>query len=81
MWWRRDKATSKEQSIQITASTNLGDDEVDRLVREAKDNETMDLQQRQVVESRNAADSLIYATEKSVKELGDKVPLSDREQD
>jgi molecular chaperone DnaK len=76
----KDKATSKEQSIQITASTNLGDDEVDRLVREAKENETMDLQQRQVVESRNAADSLIYATEKSVKELGDKVPLSDREQ-
>ena len=76
----KDKATSKEQSIQITASTNLGDDEVDRLVREAKDNETTDLQQRQVVESRNAADSLIYATEKSVKDLGDKVPLSDREQ-
>ena len=76
----KDKATSKEQSIQITASTNLGDDEVDRLVREAKDNETMDLQQRQLVESRNAADSLIYATEKSVKDLGDKVPLSDREQ-
>ena len=75
----KDKATSKEQSIQITASTNLSDDEVDRLVREAKDNETMDLQQRQVVESRNAADSLIYATEKSVKDLGDKVPLSDRE--
>ena len=76
----KDKATSKEQSIQITASTNLSDDEVDRLVREAKDNETTDLQQRQVVESRNAADSLIYATEKSVKDLGDKVPLSDREQ-
>lgn len=76
----KDKATSKEQSIQITASTNLADDEVDRLVREAKENETVDLQQRQVVESRNAADSLIYATEKSVKDLGDKVPLSDREQ-
>ena len=76
----KDKATSKEQSIQITASTNLGDDEVDRLVREAKENETVDLQQRQVVESRNAADSLIYATEKSIKDLGDKVPLSDREQ-
>ena len=76
----KDKATSKEQSIQITASTNLSDDEVDRLVREAKDNETADLQQRQLVESRNAADSLIYATEKSLSELGDKVPLSDREQ-
>ncbi len=75
----KDKATSKEQSIQITASTNLSDDEVDRLVREAKENETVDLQQRQLVESRNAADSLIYATEKSMSELGDKVPLSDRE--
>ena len=76
----KDKATSKEQSIQITASTNLSDDEVDRLVREAKENETTDLQQRQLVESRNAADSLIYATEKSLGELGDQVPLSDREQ-
>ena len=75
----KDKATSKEQSVQITASTNLGDDEVDRLVREAKENETFDLQQRQLVESRNAADGLIYATEKSMGELGDKVPLSDRE--
>jgi len=76
----KDKATSKEQSIQITASTNLSDDEVDRLVREAKENETTDLQQRQLVESRNAADSLIDATEKTLGELGDKVPLSDREQ-
>ena len=76
----KDKATSKEQSIQITASTNLSDDEVDRLVREAKENETTDLQQRQLVESRNAADSLIYATENTLGELGDKVPLSDREQ-
>ena len=76
----KDKATSKEQSIQITASTNLSDDEVDRLVREAKENESVDLQQRQLVESRNAADSLIYATENSVKELDEKVPPSDREQ-
>ena len=76
----KDKATSKEQSIQITASTNLSDDEVDRLVREAKENEGEDLQQRQLVESRNTADSLIYAAEKSLSELGDKVPLSDREQ-
>ncbi len=76
----KDKATSKEQSIQITASTNLSDDEVDRLVREAKENESEDLQQRQLVESRNTADSLIYAAEKSLGELGDKVPLSDREQ-
>lgn len=76
----RDKASGKEQSIQITASTNLGDDEVERLVREAKENEAVDLQQRQLVESRNAADSLIYATEKSLQDLGEKVPDSDREQ-
>ena len=49
-------------------------------MREAKENETVDLQQRQLVESRNAADSLIYATEKTMSDLGDQVPLSDREQ-
>ncbi len=76
----RDKATNKEQSIQITASTNLGEDEVDRLVREAKENESADQQKRQLVESRNIADGLIYATEKSLRELDEEVPASDREQ-
>jgi molecular chaperone DnaK len=76
----KDKATGKEQSIQITASTNLSDDEVDRLVQEAKRNEASDRKQRELVEERNRADSLIYATEKSLTDLGDKVPAGDREQ-
>jgi molecular chaperone DnaK len=76
----KDKATGKEQSIQITASTNLSDDEVDRLVQEAKRNEASDRKRRELVEQRNQADSLIYATEKSLKDLGDKVPAGDREQ-
>jgi molecular chaperone DnaK len=76
----KDKATGKEQSIQITASTNLSTEEVDRLVQEAKRNEANDRKQRELVEERNRADSLVYATEKSLKDLGDKVPAGDREQ-
>ncbi|RME56884.1 MAG: molecular chaperone DnaK, partial [Caldilineae bacterium] len=75
----KDKATGKEQSIQITASTNLSKDEVEELVREAKAHEAEDRARRELVEARNAADTLIYATEKSLKELGDKVPAADRE--
>jgi molecular chaperone DnaK len=76
----KDKATGKEQSIQITASTNLSTEEVDRLVQEAKRNEANDRKQRELVEERNRADSLVYATEKSLKDLDDKVPAGDREQ-
>ncbi len=76
----KDKATGKEQSIQITASTNLSDDEVDRLVQEAKRHEGEDRKRRELVEERNRADSLVYATEKSLKDLGEKVPAGDREQ-
>lgn len=76
----KDKATGKEQSIQITATTNLSDEEVERLVQEAKRNEASDRKHRELVEERNRADSLIYATEKSLKELADKVPAGDREQ-
>jgi molecular chaperone DnaK len=76
----KDKATGKEQSIQITATTNLAADEVERLVQDAKQHESEDRKRRELVEERNRADSLIYATENSLKELGDKVPASDREQ-
>jgi len=76
----KDKATGKEQSVKITASTNLSNDEVDRLVREAKDHESEDRKQRDLVEARNSADNLIYATESALKELGDKVPATDRGQ-
>lgn len=76
----KDKATNKEQSIKITASTNLSKDEVDRLVNEAKNNEGEDRKRRELVEARNTADNLIYVTEKTLHDLGDKVPATERGQ-
>jgi molecular chaperone DnaK len=76
----KDKATGKEQSIKITASTNLSKDEVDRLVQEAKSNEGDDRKRRDLVEARNTADNLIYVAEKSLRDLGDKVPAGERGQ-
>jgi molecular chaperone DnaK len=76
----KDKATSKEQSVKITASTNLSNDEVERLVREAKSHEAEDRAQRDLAEARNTADNLVYVTEKSLRDLGDKVPSAERAQ-
>jgi molecular chaperone DnaK len=75
----KDKATGKEQQITITASTNLSEDDVDRLVREAKQHEAEDRQHRELIEARNTADQLIYQMEKMLRDLGDKVSASDRE--
>ncbi|MCE7982945.1 MAG: molecular chaperone DnaK [Caldilinea sp. CFX5] len=75
----RDKASGKEQSVKITATTNLDSSEVDRLVREAKAHEAEDRAHRELVEARNQADSLIYATEKALRDLGDRVPAADRD--
>ena len=76
----KDKATGREQSVKITASTNLSKDEVERLVQEAKSNESDDRKARDLAEARNNADNLVYVTEKSLRELGDKVPANDRGQ-
>jgi len=76
----KDKATGREQSVKITASTNLSTDEVEKLVRDAKANEAEDMKQRDLAEARNAADNLLYVTEKSLRDLGDKVPVNDRGQ-
>lgn len=76
----KDKATGKEQKIQITASTNLNEAEVNRMVNEAKQHESDDQRRRELVEARNQADQLIYATEKSMKELGDKLSATDKGQ-
>ena len=76
----KDKATGREQSVKITASTNLSTDEVEKLVRDAKTNEAADLKARDLAEARNNADNLIYVTEKSLRDLGDKVPVNDRGQ-
>jgi molecular chaperone DnaK len=76
----KDKATGAEQKIQITASTNLSSNEVDRMVDEARQHEAEDRQRRELVEARNTADQLIYAVEKTLNELGDKVAAAERGQ-
>ncbi len=74
----KDLATAKEQSIQITASSGLSKEEIDQLVKDAELHSEEDKKTKELVESRNQADSLIYATEKSIKDLGEKVDASTR---
>jgi len=69
----KDMATAKEQSIQITASSGLSKDEIDRLVKDAELHAEEDHKRKELVEARNHADALIYSTEKSIKDLGAKV--------
>ncbi|MGD8657844.1 MAG: molecular chaperone DnaK, partial [Desulfobacterales bacterium] len=69
----KDQATGKEQSIQITASSGLSQEEIDKLVKDAEMHAEEDKAKRELVEARNSADALIYSTEKSISELGDKV--------
>ncbi len=74
----KDKATSKEQSIRITASSGLSKDEIDRKVTEAQAHAAEDRKHRELVDSRNRADSLIYQTEKTLKDFGDKVAADEK---
>ncbi|MBT4365727.1 MAG: molecular chaperone DnaK [Desulfobacterales bacterium] len=69
----KDLATGKEQSIQITASSGLDQEEIDNLIKEAELHADEDKKKKDLVEARNMADSMIYQTEKSIKELGDKI--------
>ncbi|MDA1329814.1 MAG: molecular chaperone DnaK [Chloroflexi bacterium] len=75
----KDKATGKEQNITVTASTNLDEGDIERMVKEAREHESEDRALRDLVEARNQADGLAYQTEKTLTELGDKVPAGDRE--
>jgi len=74
----KDMATGKEQSIQITASSGLSQEEIDKLVKDAELHAEDDKALREKVEIKNNADSLIYSTEKSMKEMGDKVDSETR---
>ncbi|NPA95193.1 MAG: molecular chaperone DnaK [Thermodesulfobacteria bacterium] len=76
----KDLATGKEQSIRIQASSGLTEEEIKRMEEEAKLHAEEDKKKRELVEARNQADSLIYTTEKSLKELGDKVDSATREE-
>ncbi|MCR5171484.1 MAG: molecular chaperone DnaK [Treponema sp.] len=75
----KDMGTGKEQHIQITSSSGLSEEEINRMVKDAEANAESDKKQREAVDVKNEADSLIYATEKSVKELGDKVKDADKQ--
>jgi len=68
----KDMGTGKEQSIKITASSGLSEDDIQRLVREAETHAGEDKKKQEIIEARNHADSLIYGTEKSLADLGDK---------
>ena len=70
----KDKASGKEQSIRITSSGGLSQDEVDRMKREAQDNAANDRKKKEEVDLRNQADQLVFSTKKQISDLGDKLP-------
>ena len=70
----KDKATGKEQAIRIEASSGLSQEEIDRMKAEAKANENADKQEREKIDQRNQADSMIFTTENFLKDNGDKIP-------
>jgi len=75
----RDKATGKEQSIRIQASSGLNEPEIQRMVKDAEAHRGEDEERRQKVELKNHGDKLTYETEKQLREMGDKVPADDRQ--
>jgi molecular chaperone DnaK len=74
-----DKGTNREQKITITASTNLSDDEIDQAVKAAEQFAEEDKKRKEEVEIKNQADSTVYQTEKTLKELGDKLDAAEKE--
>jgi molecular chaperone DnaK len=74
----KDRATSREQTVRITASSMLSKDDVDRMVREAKEHADEDRQRREEVETRNQADALAFQAERTLRDLGDKVSSEDK---
>ena len=75
----KDLGTGKEQSITITSSTNLSDDEIEKMVKEAEANKEADEKKKNEAEVRNNADSMVFQTEKALEDLGDKVDSKDKE--
>ena len=76
----KDLGTGKEQSIKITASSGLSEEEIEELIKDAELHAEEDKQKRELVDARNMADSLIYSTEKSIKEVGDKLDETTKEE-
>lgn len=75
----KDKASGKEQKVTITASTNMSKEEVEQKVQEGRQHEAEDKKRRELIDVRNTADQLTYQTEKSLNELGDKVPGNEKD--
>ena len=75
----KDLGTNKEQSITITSSSNLSDEEIDKMVKEAEANKEADEKRKEEAEIRNEADSSVFACEKALNDLGDKVDKKDKE--
>lgn len=74
----KDKGTGREQHITITASNKLSDDEIEKKVKEAEMHAEEDKKRKEVIEARNNAESMVYQTEKSLKDLGDKVTADEK---
>ena len=74
----KDLGTNKEQSITITSSTNLSDDEIDKMVKEAEANKAADDKRKEEADVKNEAEQMIFATEKAIKDLGDKLDDKDK---
>ena len=74
----KDMASGKEQHITITSSTNMSKEEVDKAVREAEQFAAEDAKRKEEVDTRNQADQMVYQTEKTLEEMGDKIPASDK---
>ena len=75
----KDLGTGKEQSVRIESSSGLSESEIERMVKEAEANAEADKKEREKVDVRNEADSMVYATEKTLKELGDKLSGADKQ--
>ena len=75
----KDLGTGKEQAITITASTNLSDEEIEKMSKEAEENKDADEKKKALADARNEADQMIFTTEKAIKDLGDKVDAKDKD--
>ena len=75
----KDLGTGKEQAITITASTNLSDEEIEKMRKEAEENKEADEKKKALADAKNEADQMIFTTEKAIKDLGDKVDSKDKD--
>ena len=75
----KDLGTNKEQSITITASSGLSDEDIDRMMKDAEQHKAEDDKRKEAIEVRNQGDALVYQVDKSLEELGDKVQAGEKE--